>query len=120
MKEEELLRHAVGKKNSFKIPDGYLDNLSGHIMRSVPVCDASFVKKDANIRKRLRIFAYAAVFCGLLCISSVYYMSRNNEQVAHFTDIEPQSQYNEDSYMEEIADCAMLDDMDLYSYLSDE
>ena len=36
MKEEELLRQAVGDKQPFKVPEGYFDSLSGRITEALP------------------------------------------------------------------------------------
>lgn len=119
MKEEELLRQAFGKKHPFSVPDGYWDSLSGRVADIVAAHDVLPAARRSTV-KRLWISACAACICGVLCISSICYMSRNAGTVASVTVNEAQGSYNEDTYMDEMADFAMLDNQDFYSYLSGE
>ncbi len=120
MKEEELLRQAVGDKQPFKVPEGYFDSLSGRITGPLPACELRMTSGTANRKRRLRLLAAAACMCGVLCVGSAYYMSRDAGAVADATNVKAQYMYNEDTYIEEVADYAMLDNQDLYSYLSGE
>ena len=36
MKEEDILLKKLGKENSFKVPDGYFENLTSEVMNKLP------------------------------------------------------------------------------------
>lgn len=120
MKEEELLRLVAGKKQPFKVPEGYFDSLSKRITETLPACEVSLTAGCASRRRRLRLLACAACICGVLCIGPAYYVSRDAGVVADASDSKAQCLNNDDTYIEEVADYAMLDNQDLYSYLSGE
>ena len=39
MKEEDTLLKKIGKEHSFKVPDGYFENLTSEVMNHKPVAD---------------------------------------------------------------------------------
>ena len=94
MKEEDTLLKKIGKEHSFKVPDGYFENLTSEVMNKLPEKEkVAFKEEHISTWTRLKpLFYMAAMFVG--------------EQVS-------------DEMIDVALDRAMLDDYSLYVYLSD-
>ena len=50
MKEEDILLKKLGKENSFKVPDGYFENLTSEVMNKLPEKEkVAFMDKTETI-----------------------------------------------------------------------
>lgn len=48
MKEEDILLKKLGKENSFKVPDGYFENLTSEVMNKLPEKEKLFSRKNLS------------------------------------------------------------------------
>jgi hypothetical protein len=127
MNEENYIKEKMGTRNPFTVPDGYFDQLAQQIIDSLPVevgeapvsalSPVSPSPRPAIVRY-LRPLLYAAA-CALLAIvvGAVYrnVATADSEQlVAH--QQEAVATYS-DTYMEDLADYAMLDNEEIYASL---
>jgi len=118
--EEELLRRITDGKQPFRVPEGYWESMRERMEEIVPAGGAVRAKCRKTAGKRLRILAYAAGLCAVLSVCTAYYLSRGGETVAFSADNDARQIYDDEAYMEEMADYAMLDNQDFYSYMSGE
>lgn len=124
MMEEKYLIEKVGKENPFKVPEGYFDTLSSQIMAKVDAEGVAPRDIKAGKEKRakvvwLRPVLYAAASVCALFISVVAYQSHSDKGTAAPTQtVVANNQMLMDDYFDEAADYVMLDNQDIYAYLS--
>lgn len=111
--EEMYIREKMGTRNPFTVPDGYFEQLSQQIVDRLPA-----ESKPAIVRY-LRPLLYAVAACAVLAIAvGTFYRNAatadTDQLVAH--QQETVTTYS-DSYMEDMADYAMLDNEDIYASL---
>lgn len=118
MNEEDYLNSKMVKRNPFTVPEGYFEQLTSQVMQKLPEAKA---EKPALI-KRLRPWLYAAAcVCVGVFIAAVAF-NNNNEEVRKQMRIATAEQksvesYYSDSYYEDEANYAMVDNQDIYAYL---
>ena len=113
MNEDRFIQEKFGKKQPFKVPEGYFDAFAKGVMEQLPH-ESQTVPISAW--RRWRIAAAVAVAA---CFSALLF------NVGEASDNVPQSSvamaqraaYYDD--LEEIADYAMMDVSDIYAYVSD-
>ena len=118
MNEEKYIEEQVGKRNPFRVPDGYFDQLTEQVMASLPE-KAPVQERPRAKRVVLRPWYFAAAAVAVFLVSvSVW-------QFFPASAPEPQAQmpvaYQEPSEadFEEAADYLMLDNYDIYACLTD-
>lgn len=118
MNVEEYLNSGMGKKNPFTVPEGYFEQLTAQVMDRLPE------KKPAKVAvmKRLRPWLYAAAcVCAGVFIAAIAFNNQAEEvmprQQQPVIAMQDDTDYYSDSYIEEAADYAMIDDQEIYSYL---
>lgn len=121
MNEEEYIRNKMDQRPSpFRVPEGYFEQLSDRIMSRLPQEEPAQQPKPALIR-RLRPLLYAAA-CVCIAVFSVaiYFNHHNAEQQTATAALQQQDTYYNDTYIDEAADYAMLDNEEIYySLLAD-
>ncbi|MCS2774442.1 hypothetical protein NXW80_08805 [Bacteroides fragilis] len=123
MKEEDNILKKVGKKNSFKVPEGYFENLTSEVMGKLPEKEGPAFEevKQPTMWIRMKPLLYmAAMFIGAALIIRV--ASSNHQQTTagdHLTANEAATEVVSDEYIDVALDRSMLDDYSLYVYLSD-
>ena len=124
MMEEKYLIEKVGKENPFKVPEGYFDTLSSQIMAKVEAEGVAPRDIKTGKEKRakvvwLRPVLYVAASVCALFISVVAYQSHSDKGTAAPTQtVVANNQMLMDDYFDEAADYVMLDNQDIYAYLS--
>ena len=129
MNEEEYLNSRMGKRNPFTVPEGYFEQLTQQVMDKIPQAVTTEMKparKPAKVAvmKRLRPWLYAAA---CICVG-VFFAAlafNNREDVAAPQSPSLQMAVNEqtdygyysDTYIDEEADYAMIDNQEIYAYL---
>ena len=110
--EEEYIKSQLADKSPFKVPEGYFEQLTSSVMESLPTEQAP---RQGKLR-HLRPWLYAAACSAFLIvgITSLYRNKADNNQ--------PQTENmaasnNNDSYSDDAADYAMVDNQDIYAYL---
>ena len=118
MKEEDTLLKKIGKEHSFKVPDGYFENLTSEVMNKLPEKEkVAFKEEHVSTWTRLKpLFYMAAMFVGAALIIRV--ASSDHKPVA-VTAMEADTEQVSDEMIDVALDRAMLDDYSLYVYLSD-
>lgn len=123
MKEENVLLKKLGKENSFKVPDGYFENLTSEVMNKLPEREKSAFKEEVvSTWTRLKPLLYmAAMFVGAALIIRVamtdYKTAPIDDEIA-VTEADTEEVISDDM-IDMALDCAMMDDYSLYVYLSD-
>lgn len=124
MMEEKYLIEKVGKENPFRVPEGYFDTLTSQIMAKVEAegVEPRDIKTGKEKRAKtvwLRPVLYAAASVCALFVSVVAYQSHSDQGVAApAQNVVANNQVMMDNYFDEAADYVMLDNQDIYAYLS--
>lgn len=122
MKEEDTLLKKLGKENSFKVPEGYFENLTSEVMNNLPEKEkVAFKEEQVSTWTRLKPLLYmAAMFVGAALIIRV---ASSDHRPAATNDVavvmEADTEAVSDEMLDVALDRAMMDDYSLYVYLSD-
>ena len=121
MKEEDTLLKKLGKENSFKVPEGYFENLTSEVMNKLPEKEkVAFKEEPVSTWTRLKPLAYmAAMFVGAALIIRVASSDRKSVADIDVAVTEIETEVISDEMIDMALDRAMLDDYSLYVYLSD-
>ena len=121
MKEEDTLLKKLGKENSFKVPDGYFENLTSEVMNKLPEKEkVAFKEEPVSTWTRLNPLLYmAAMFVGAALIIRVASTEHKSVTVDEVAVTEVDTELISDEMIDVALDRAMLDDYSLYVYLSD-
>ena len=121
MKEEDILLKKLGKEDSFKVPDGYFENLTSEVMNKLPEKEKVVFKEEpVSIWTRLKPLLYmAAMFVGAALIIRVASSDRKSVADIDVAATEIETEVISDEMIDMALDRAMLDDYSLYVYLSD-
>lgn len=123
-KEERHLKSRIGKQNPFRVPEGYFDSFAEQMMEKLPEQDARTVVMAKPHRSRaVRTVLYAAACLCLAVLGTVIYWHKLSVQNVDSgsTPVAVHSATNADAaYVDAVADYAMMDNTDIYAYLSEE
>lgn len=121
MKEEDILLKKLGKEDSFKVPDGYFENLTSEVMNKLPEKEKVVFKEEpVSTWTRLKPLLYmAAMFVGAALIIRVASSDRKSVADIDVAVTEIETEVISDEMIDMALDRAMLDDYSLYVYLSD-
>lgn len=127
MHEEDYLRTRLGRKNPFTTPKGYFDQLATRVMSQLPAIgqESDIKQKPATEQKpamlrTLRPWLYAAACVAVLVVCVTWLFSqRSPSQQPVATTTNTSVTAVTDSYVDEVADYAMMDNQDIYLYLAD-
>ncbi len=121
MKEEDILLKKLGKEDSFKVPDGYFENLTSEVMNKLPEKEKVVFKEEpVSTWTRLKPLLYmAAMFVGAALIIRVASSDRKSVADIDVAATEIETEVISDEMIDMALDRAMLDDYSLYVYLSD-
>ena len=122
MKEEDTLLKKLGEENSFKVPEGYFENLTSEVMNKLPEKEKVTLKEEpVSTWTRLKPLLYmAAMFIGaalIIRVASTDHKSVATDDVAVTEVVD--TEVISDEMIDVALDRAMLDDYSLYVYLSD-
>ncbi len=110
--EEKYIRERVGQENPFRVPEGYFDQLTQQVMNQLP-------ERQRKPRLlQLRTWYYAAASVVLLAVmgTAVYFHQSENNQQQVAVSIETNT---DNTYIDEVADYAMIDNTEIYACLAD-
>lgn len=108
MNEEKYLENRLAKSNPFRVPEGYFDHFAEQVMEQLPAQP----QKAKRLLLRPWMYAAACLAVAVFCVA-VYF-----SQIS--TDITEVSQVAvTESYIDEAADYAMIDNTDIYALLAD-
>ncbi len=122
--EEKYLEKHFGKGQPFKVPEHYFEDFSSRLMARLPEQSATPVvpiREHRSVSRRGRWMAVAAAFAGLIVGGAAVWLSSGEspQSVARTAPVEnvpTESAYG--GSLDELADYAMLDNEDIYAYVS--
>lgn len=103
IEEEKHLREIVGQRNPFRVPDGYLEQLTAQVMQQLPE-----QQKARTTILRPWLVAAACTLAAIL-MGVTYYLHQDSAD----------DMIADGNYYEEVADYAMIDNMTIYASLED-
>lgn len=119
MNEEMYIQEKVGKRNPFRVPEGYFDNLTAQVMQNLPEQPK---RRTKSVFMRPVFYAAASV-CALLVAGAVWMWQANGETSTDTVQaqavVQPQQQEVSGEYMDEAVDYMMLDNHEIYAYLAE-
>lgn len=120
MKEENTLLKKIGKEPSFKVPEGYFENLTSEVMNKLPEKEKVNLKEvPVTTWTRMKPFVYlAAMFVGAALIIRVA-SSDHKPEADDATVAPPDTEVVSDQMIDVAVDATMMDDYSLYVYLND-
>ena len=127
--DELYLKQRVGNRNPFRVPEGYFEQLTEQVMNNLPEVAreepiAPVVSQTRARKIQLRSWLYAAA-CSVVALAmgvSYYFMqsSASSTDAAPMASVTPAAYTAPDnSYIDDAADYAMLDNAEIYAYLSE-
>lgn len=120
MNEEMYIQEKVGKRDPFRVPEGYFEGLTDQIMQSLP----DQPKRRAKSVFMRPVFYAAASVCALL-VAGAAWMWHPSVEVTSADPVQAQAvtqsqqQDASDGYFDEAADYMMLDNHEIYAYLAE-
>lgn len=110
MKEEKYLEERMTKQNPFRVPEGYFDCFADQVMAQLPE------RKQKAKRIMLRIWMSAAACLLVAVFCAAFYFSKisSDEMIEN-----PQIAVVSDTYMDDAADYAMIDNAEIYACIVD-
>lgn len=121
--EEKFLMEKVGRKNPFKVPDGYFETFAEQLMKQLPEHKASVIEIQKPKDKTKRPLWFVAASVAAILLSSLVYISlpssRSDASVSSAA-LQAMNTASQDSYVDQAADYAMVDNSDIYAYLMSE
>ena len=121
--EEEYIRSKMGQKNPFKVPDGYFDKLTQQVMDRLPEqqtdrlseqqTNVQQTKKKSAIIRHLRPLLYAAACICIAVFTATFFFGSHVEEDDTMANAQQDATYS-DTYIDEAADYAMIDNEDIY------
>jgi hypothetical protein len=119
--EEKNLEQRFGKQSPFLMPEGYFDDFTSRLMEQLPERKPKKVKLSLSIWKKYRP-AMLAVACSCAAIFSIaVYLhtgNTNEKQMVSERMMKVQVKSSEEGFIEQAADYSMLDNDDIYAYVS--
>ena len=122
-KEERYLRSRVGKQNPFRVPEGYFDSFAARMTENLPEQDGKAATVVSLRRPRVvRMVLYAAACLCIAVLGSVVYWSKLSLQSTESgtAQVVTHTVASTDVYVDAVADYTMMDNSDIYAYLSEE
>jgi hypothetical protein len=127
MKRDKFLEAKFGHDNHFSVPDGYFDDFATRLMEQIPEEDNRKIvlrprKSGHIVTMRLRIIIAAACLCAAIFSVSGYMLfspSPTPQQTSNVS-ADKAMQPSGAAALQQVADYAMLDNNDIYAYVSEQ
>jgi hypothetical protein len=110
MNEENYLRERMSKKNPFQVPEGYFEDFATQVMANLPAREQKMTVNHRALRPWM--YAAACLLVAVFCVA--FYFSRVQPESPEMSQMAVS-----ESYMDEAADYAMIDNTDIYAYLAE-
>lgn len=115
-KEEQYIYDCYGKQNPFTVPDGYFDSLRTGLMQHATTTTTT---KAIPLWKRWRGYVAAACLVGVVIVGLATYWGLKTTDVADtHVAVAGYATVDDDFSDDEYADYTMLDNDDIYSFLT--
>lgn len=127
MKEEFLLEQKYGRRNPYKVPEGYFERFEESFMDNLRTHERQQQKRKNKRANVVRLFLrpVACVACTVLIVLSGFLFFHENVTEGQCEANNISKSYSaavhvSDYTIDDISDYAMLDNDDIYSYVSGE
>jgi hypothetical protein len=111
--EEKILIEQFGRQNPFRVPEGYFDSLTERVMTQLPE------RKPKSRLVALRPWFYAAACFAVVAVVGLTYHFHQADVTKQVAATEVVAPVVDNSYVDEAADYAMLDNVEIYAYLAE-
>lgn len=117
MEEEKKILRKAGTKNPFTVPEGYFENFTQELMSNLPEKEPLLPISEPTLWQRVKPWVYmTAMFCGIMLSVRIFVGNPQQEEFP-FTQIEAEAITDEE--WEIISDRSMIDDYELYEFLTE-
>ena len=115
MNEEILIQEKFGKKQPFRVPEGYFEHFVENVMAQLPDDGAKVIEMRPRKRWRVAVgVAVAACFCAVLFSLGQLWSGSADESLSGAASV-MQAQYStNDDEFDDMVDYAMMDVSDIY------
>lgn len=120
--EERYIRNKFGNSNHFCVPEGYFDNFTSQLMDKLPEREVGVIPMRHSRLKILRPLLYAAACLCVAIFGATIYFSQTESALDEQNEtsaVLSQGVYN-DIDEDYVLDYAMMDNVEIYAYLSGE
>lgn len=118
MEEQKYIEEKAGKRNPFRVPDGYFDNFAAQMMQQLPEKpERKAQAKQVWLRKPL-YYAAACIAVLLISVTAWLLMPETDMQTTVPTQMAAQQEMTDED-LDQAADYLMLDNHDIYALLSE-
>lgn len=121
-KEEQILLKRFGKKEPFKVPDGYFDDFTSKLMERLQERSEHQLAVAPLRSRQTRLWRFLSVAAALVCVmvmgATLYlgiYKTRDTTSVALNSHDETKAIYGD---FDQMADYTMADNEDFYAYVA--
>lgn len=134
IKEEQILKSRYGNQSSFRVPEGYFDELASRVMASVPESQPALDMQSESasqgarivpmwrraVARKVAVIAGVVLLLGGASIGIGTSLSSRQAGKSVTSGAWASVMHSEDSSFDEAADYAMLDNQDIYASLLSE
>ncbi len=129
--EDFYLKQKIGNRNPFRVPEGYFEQLTEQVMQQLPEREQPLAEQQPinmprarKVQMRPWLYAAACTVLALVMGVSYYFMqspaiSTDSAPMAAVAPAAASSTVSNNSYIDEVADYVMLDNTEIYAYLSE-
>ena len=121
IKEEKYLVDRFGKKQPFSVPEGYFDQFASQFMEQLPEREeeAVVVRLDSHSRwSTIRRWSVAACLAVALAGVGMWAFQGESSKATSAADAGQFAASNYNTAIDQAADYAMMDNGDIYAYVS--
>jgi hypothetical protein len=121
IKEEKYLVDRFGKKQPFSVPEGYFDQFASQFMEQLPEREeeAVVVRLDSHSRwSTIRRWSVAACLAIALAGVGMWAFQGESPKATGAADASQLAASNYNTAIDQAADYAMMDNGDIYAYVS--
>jgi hypothetical protein len=109
----------MGSENHFHVPENYFDRFAADLMQKLPEEAQPMKLQNQPLIYRLRPTLYAAAACLILAVfSAPILFNRADSDNAEQQMVASMQDAMNDAYLDATANYAMVDNSDIYAYLS--
>ena len=124
MNEVKHIQKLCGNRTPFTVPEGYFDNLTQRVMANIPTEETKIVNinngREKSHWKQWTALVAACMAGALVCVNIANHTTSESTTSQLLSNATAQTQtYDEQQqYNQEVLDYAMVDQNDIYNYLS--
>ena len=121
IKEEKYLVDRFGKKQPFSVPEGYFDQFASQFMEQLPEREgeARVVRLDSHSRwSTIRRWSVAACLAVALAGAGMWAFQGESPKATGTVNTDQLASSNYNTAIDQAADYAMIDNGDIYAYVS--